>query len=260
MNKKLILGLIFVAIFAFGAKNAEAQYSTSYNSQSSTRATITGTVNPGGNTTTAWFEYSNSNNFNNYKETSHQFIGSQNGDHPLSATITGLVPNTTYYARIVADNGKGIIRGNVITFTTNQGATNTIVNTNVVHNPVVTNTNTVYTNTAYRNQIMYVEAPIQTREFVYVEVPAHQVYSYNQIYTQNQVPVNYSYVNTVTPNTNLAQTNTVIDYNEDYNNYNNTVSANTFFINDFLPNNFLGWLLLILIVAGIVAVLRRIII
>lgn len=270
MNKKLILSLIFVAVFAFGAKSVEAQYSTSYNSQSSTRATLSGTVNPGGNTTTAWFEYSDSRNFSNSMETNHQFIGSQNREYPLNATITGLIPNATYYARIVADNGKSIIRGNTITFTTNGTITNTIVN-----NPVVTNTNTSYN----RNQVMYVEAPYQRQEVVYVqapvqrqavtyiEVPQNQVYSYNQVYTQNTAPVNYAYLNnntttlnTNTTNTIAANTNTVIDYNDDYNNYNNTVTANAFFVNDFLPNNLFGWLILVLVVVGIIVVIRRLVI
>jgi hypothetical protein len=275
INKKIISVLIFVAVFTLGAQSTEAQYSTSYNSQSNTRATLSGTVNPGGNTTTAWFEYSNNSNFSNHMETNHQFIGSQNGEYPLTATITGLVPNATYYARIVADNGKSIIRGNVINFTTNGTITNTIVN-----NPVVTHTNT-YTNTVARNQVMYVEAPYQRQEVVYVqapiqrqavtyiEVPQNQVYAYNQVYSQNTLPVNYAYLknnttnlNTNTLSTNLlsTNTNTVIDYNEDYNNYNNTVTANAFFIGDFLPNNLFGWLILILVVVGIIAVIRRLVI
>jgi len=274
INKNLIFVLIIVAVFGFSTRNTEAQYmnvNTSYTSQGNTRATLSGTVNPGGNTTTAWFEYATTGNFSNYKETPHQFMGSQNREYPLSATITNLQPNTIYYARVVADNGRSIIRGNVITFVTNPTITNTQT---IVNSPVVTNT---YTNTVARNQIMYVEAPIQRQEVIYVtapiqrqavtyvEVPQNQVYAYNQVYSQNTTPVNYAYLNnnnTTTLNTNTlsTNTNTAIDYNNDYYNYNQNLTANTLFTNSFLPNNIVSWLILVLILVGIVAVIRRLVI
>jgi len=255
INKNLIFLLIIIAVFSFGVKNTRAEYmnvNTSYTSQGIAEATLSGVVNPGGYTTTAWFEYATESNFTNYKETSHKFIGSQNLDYPISMTITDLRPDTIYYARIVADNGRSIIRGNVITFVTNP----TITNTNTfVNNSVVRNTNTVT-----RNQVVYVEAPIQKQEVVYVKAPVQtQHVTYVEV-PQNQVYTNsYTYDRNINANLN-TKISTVSDYNNNYNNYNPSLTANTIFTNSFLPNNLFGWLILILIVASIIAVLRRIII
>lgn len=92
-----------------------------------TSATITGTAFPNNAATTAWFEYGPTTSFG-YK-TAAQDVGSGSVTVPISATINGLNPNTTYYYRAVAQNAYGSSDGATLTFTTGGGVTNTATQT-----------------------------------------------------------------------------------------------------------------------------------
>jgi hypothetical protein len=47
--------------------------------------------------------------------------GTANSTSPMSVSLSGLTPGTTYYLRGFADNGAGTVYGNVVTFTTKPG-------------------------------------------------------------------------------------------------------------------------------------------
>ncbi len=84
-------------------------------------ATITGTAFPNGASTDAWFEYGPTTSFG-YK-TPTQNVGSGTKVVPISATLAGLTPETTYYYRAVASNSYGSSDGATLTFTTGGGTT-----------------------------------------------------------------------------------------------------------------------------------------
>jgi len=81
-------------------------------------ATLNGTVNPKGLDTEAWFEWGTDANLANPDNTATQPVGAGTTDVPVSAAISGLTFDTTYYFRIVASNSSGVTRGNVQNFST----------------------------------------------------------------------------------------------------------------------------------------------
>jgi hypothetical protein len=72
-------------------------------------ATIAGTVNPNGASTSAFFEWGTSASYGNITPIIN--IGSGTVAVPVTANLTGLTPGTTYHFRIVAINSKGTNRG-----------------------------------------------------------------------------------------------------------------------------------------------------
>ena len=83
----------------------------------STSATLNGTVNANGGTTTAWFEYGNtSGTYSN--TTSTQTISNGWSDTSVTVDISGLSSKTTYYYRLVAQNSVGTTYGSELSFAT----------------------------------------------------------------------------------------------------------------------------------------------
>ena len=82
----------------------------------STTATVTGTVNPNGLTTSWYFEYGATNAYGRRTPTRSGGSGTENV--PVSAAVTGLTQGTTYHYRIVATNADGTSRGADGVFTT----------------------------------------------------------------------------------------------------------------------------------------------
>jgi plastocyanin len=78
-------------------------------------ATLNGSVNPRGATTTVFFQYGLTRS---YGSTSPMQIQNGNTLRPVSANITGLLANRTYHFRIVARNNGGTSFGADRTFTT----------------------------------------------------------------------------------------------------------------------------------------------
>lgn len=111
---------------------------------------LNASVNPGGYTTTAWFEYGTDANFYAFNETEHVFIGAGYSDMPVAVTINSLMPNTMYYFRVITNNGRSTVKGNVLTFMTTQNqntvSTSTTNNTNYVNRYMNTTTPVTYTN------------------------------------------------------------------------------------------------------------------
>jgi len=84
----------------------------------SSGATLSGTVNPNGADTHAWFQYGTSSTLAGASSTTMQDLGSGTSNVAVDAAITGLTSNTQYYFRVVASNSAGTVNGTIGTFTT----------------------------------------------------------------------------------------------------------------------------------------------
>jgi phosphodiesterase/alkaline phosphatase D-like protein len=83
-----------------------------------TSAVLAGTVNPYGADTSYWFEYSTTANFSQSKTTTKKSAGAGSATVSVQANLSGLKAQTTYYVRIVAENGGGTVKGDSQTFQT----------------------------------------------------------------------------------------------------------------------------------------------
>jgi hypothetical protein len=81
-----------------------------------TSATVSGTVNPGGQATTWYVEYGTSTNYGS--QSSSASVGSGSANVAVSRALSGLTSGTTYHYRVVATNGAGTSRGADGIFTT----------------------------------------------------------------------------------------------------------------------------------------------
>jgi hypothetical protein len=81
-----------------------------------TTAALTGTVNPHFRAASTHFEYGATSTYGS--ATVDQPAGAGNADAPVSATLTGLAPGTTYHVRLVASNADGAAQGADVSFTT----------------------------------------------------------------------------------------------------------------------------------------------
>ncbi len=82
------------------------------------QAVLNGNVNPSGLDTKYHFEYGTSNAYGSSTSTADAGSGSGSSSVPENATITGLLQNTTYHYRIVANNAAGSSYGSDGTFKT----------------------------------------------------------------------------------------------------------------------------------------------
>jgi phosphodiesterase/alkaline phosphatase D-like protein len=81
-----------------------------------TTATLNGSVNPLGQSTTAYFEYGTTTSYGT--SSAVKSVGSGNNSSNVSIGVTGLKPGVTYHFRIVAKNGTGSSSGSDQAFTT----------------------------------------------------------------------------------------------------------------------------------------------
>jgi hypothetical protein len=79
-------------------------------------ATLSGTVNPNGQSTTYFFEYGTTTSYGT--QTGPAGVGSGNTPVGVHQAIFGLAPNTTYHYRLVATNSAGPTNGADQTLTT----------------------------------------------------------------------------------------------------------------------------------------------
>lgn len=101
-----------------------------------TAATINGTVNPNGYTSTAWFRYATSNatcdgNFGSATASSGPYSGSSSNSY--SANLTGLTPGQTYYYCAVSSNNLGVTSYSSIQSFTTQSVCDTSYTANAFH-------------------------------------------------------------------------------------------------------------------------------
>src|SRR5205814_972816 len=83
---------------------------------SATSATLDGSVNPNGRSTTWHFEFGTSTSYGT--ATATKGAGSGTSSTNVSAALAGLTPGTTYHYRLVATNASGTTAGADRTFTT----------------------------------------------------------------------------------------------------------------------------------------------
>ena len=100
------------------AASGPAVATLSASSAAGATATLNGSVNPNGLSTTAWFEWGTSATFATFNQTPAQSVGSGSSATTFSTDLSGLSQNTTYYFRTVAQNAGGIQKGGIANFTT----------------------------------------------------------------------------------------------------------------------------------------------
>lgn len=88
---------------------------------SANSATISGTVNPNGNSTSFWFEFGTTQSLG--QTTNTQIVGSGNTQISVTGTLTNLENNKTYYYRVVAQNSYGRNSGLIWYFNTGTNQT-----------------------------------------------------------------------------------------------------------------------------------------
>jgi len=81
-------------------------------------ATLNGNVNPNGNATTVWFEWGTSSTLASYTATASQSIGSGAASLAITANLSGLIQNTTYYYRVCANSSADQPKSSIVSFTT----------------------------------------------------------------------------------------------------------------------------------------------
>lgn len=86
-----------------------------------TTVVVTGSVTPNGDFTSYWYEYGVSPDFSNKMGIPSQPIGSGFASISAPGYITGLVKDTTYYFRLVAENQYGRVMGEQYSFKTSHG-------------------------------------------------------------------------------------------------------------------------------------------
>ena len=88
---------------------------------SDTVAVLNGSVIPNGAFTSYWYEYGTSASLGNKISSPSQTVGSGFALIGAPGYVTGLVKNTTYYFRLVAENQYGRITGSQYSFKTTEG-------------------------------------------------------------------------------------------------------------------------------------------
>ena len=123
MGRSRVLGATVAATLVAGAALAGAARAAAPSATTgpatavgATTATVTGSVNPGGQATTWYVEYGTSTTYGS--QTSSVSAGSGSAAVDVSANLTGLKDGTTYHYRVVAKNGTATDRGGDAVFTT----------------------------------------------------------------------------------------------------------------------------------------------
>jgi len=121
--------LSHASVFGVGGGGAPVVTTGSATPVASKSATLTGTVNPNGLTTTYYFEYGKDTSYGN--SSSQTDAGSGIDDVSVSVKITGLGDRTVYHFRLVAINSAGTAYGEDMTFKTKRDHDNCFIQTAV---------------------------------------------------------------------------------------------------------------------------------
>ena len=113
-RSRLALALVAMALVAVtlvqgAAAAAPTAITGTVSAVGGTSATLNGTINPGGAATEWWFEYGTSTSYGS--STPHTNVPSGSANVPVSRTLSGLAPATTYHYRLVAKNGSATAFG-----------------------------------------------------------------------------------------------------------------------------------------------------
>jgi hypothetical protein len=109
------LGIPDVGAFEFGGVAPPVATTNTAGNITSSSATLNGTVNPNGLTTTVHFQYGTTTHYG-FTTGNRSYTG--NTTQSVSANITGLTLNTTYHFRLVGTNNGGTSYGDDRTFRT----------------------------------------------------------------------------------------------------------------------------------------------
>ena len=127
--------LILLDILTFIASVAYSQTTTTFSVATTEATAITagsaelhGSINPGGSSAAAWFEWGTTTSLGN--RTDARLVGDGTTTVNLSQPIGNLQPRTTYYFRIVGYHASGSTPGETRTFTTIGDVTTTTTTTN----------------------------------------------------------------------------------------------------------------------------------
>ncbi len=101
---------------SFGSAGPPVVQTGSAQGASTTGVTLTGSVNPGGNATSWYFEYGTSASYGS--KTAAKSAGSGSAPTGVSAAITKLSAGTTYHYRLVGTSSAGTAYGSDVAFTT----------------------------------------------------------------------------------------------------------------------------------------------
>jgi hypothetical protein len=118
VKRLLIAGVCAILMTATAASAASAPDATTGASSNVTAsgASVTGSVNPNGTSTTYAFQYGTTTNYGSQTQTTS--AGSGSSDQSAHATLSGLRSYTTYHYRLVATSAAGTTSGSDQTFTT----------------------------------------------------------------------------------------------------------------------------------------------
>jgi len=118
-------GTSFGSIQSFVTPLAPTVVTLAASAVSSVSATLNGSANPNGDTTTGWFRYGTASpgtcndTFGTRVPGSGGFaVGAGSGAEAFAQALTGLTPNTVYYFCAIASNTVGTAFGEVLTFAT----------------------------------------------------------------------------------------------------------------------------------------------
>ena len=107
------------AIFTYGKGRGGSFVVTRGSSGiTSTTATLSAQIYPTSPTCTVWFEWGTSSMLSSYSATTAQSPGSGTPPLLVSASLTGLIPSTTYFYRVAGKDTGDVARGSIFNFST----------------------------------------------------------------------------------------------------------------------------------------------
>jgi len=119
LSAALLLGVVGSGVTIAGAVGAPptvTNTNVTVSAIGTTTAMLSGSLNPDGTDTQAWFEYGLTSAFGSL--TPAQDVGSGIASVTISASLSGLAPGATYYIRLDAQNPNGTADGPVSSFIT----------------------------------------------------------------------------------------------------------------------------------------------
>ena len=125
----------------------------SANSVSKTSATLNGTVNPNGLSTTYYFQYGRTASYGSAKPGSNAGFGLSGV--PINDAISNLIPNAAYHYRLVAANSSGTSYGIDMTFTSSSTSTWTIESVDAPKHFVFNSSRTIATDSNGHPHVAY---------------------------------------------------------------------------------------------------------